>query len=328
MQSFSKLVSTYNKAGLNAARITTVQVNMGLRCNLSCAHCHLGANSSRTEEMSWETMQLILDRVAARMGLTFDLTGGSPELNPHLERFIKALTAMGQKVLVRTNLAVLASKGLQHMVRFYRKYNVDIVASLPCYMEENVDAQRGNGTFLASLAALKELNSLGYGTPNGPMLDLVFNPAGPMLPPDQMALEAAYKKELAERYGVFFSRLFTITNMPIGRFIEQLENSGEATAYTDLLMHSFNPDTITGLMCRHQICVRWDGVLSDCDFNQALELTTAPSAPSRIEDFEWSRIDNRPLVFDQHCFGCTAGSGSSCGGALVDDSDEVACAAG
>lgn len=328
MGCFSDTILDHFDAPLTSEKISTVQVNMGLRCNLSCAHCHLGCNNKRTEQMSKETLELILSKVATREGLTFDLTGGSPELNPHLEWFITKLKGLGQNVKVRTNLAVLSTGGKKQMPAFYRDHNVALVASLPCYLQENVDAQRGDGTFIASMAALKELSSLGYGSQDGPSLDLVFNPMQPTLPPDQTMLEAAYKSELAERYGVRFTNLLTITNMPIGRFLDDLESDGKANSYRELLKNSFNPMTVDGLMCRHQISIRWNGMLSDCDFNQALALGTFGAVPKTVEEFNWESIDHRPIVVADHCFGCTAGSGSSCGGALVDESEAAACAGG
>lgn len=309
-----------NRHGLPAPRsetVSTVQLNLGLHCNLSCAHCHLGSNPARTESMSDAVIAAVLDRVARRPGLLFDLTGGSPELHPRLTSLIAALRARGYEVQVRTNLAVLNEEPCRGLPSFYRDQGVRLVASMPCYLEANVRAQRGEGTFEANIETLKRLNGLGYGSDPALPLALVYNPGGPFLPPDQRALEAVYRKELAERYGIVFTRLLTITNLPMGRFLSSLESSGKAETYRETLRKAFNPATVEGLMCRTLVSVAWDGTLFDCDFNLALGLPLVPEACRNVRDFSWEAVENRPVATGTHCFGCTAGAGSSCGGALL-----------
>ncbi len=327
MNSFSKDVIGAIGKPLSAKKITTIQVNVGLRCNLDCKHCHLEAGPSRTEEMSWATMETIIEKTEGVAGLTFDITGGSPELNPHLKRFIETLHKRGNHIMVRTNLAILDSKGAADFIDFYRENSVELVASMPCYLEENVDTQRGDGTYGKSIRTLKKLNSIGYGIKPGLPLSLVFNPGGPALPPDQEMLEEAYRQKLAEEHSIVFTRLLTITNMPIGRFFTDLERADKSKGYMALLRGGFNPATVPGLMCVHQINIRWDGQLFDCDFNQALDLPVSSQDPSTqdpltVEQLDLEALENRQIVVGPHCYGCTAGAGSSCGGALLEDEDQ------
>lgn len=239
-----------------------------------------------------------------------------------------AARAQGHPVQVRTNLTVFFEPGQGDLPDFYRDHRAALVASLPCYLEENVEAQRGPGAYGKAVEAIARLNALGYGADPALDLNLVYNPGGPFLPPDQVALEADYKRELHRRFGVAFNHLHTITNMPIGRFLDDLARARRADAYRQLLEASFNPRTLDGLMCRHQVCVGWDGTLYDCDFNLALGLPTGHGAPTHVADFDLQAIARRRIVTGEHCFGCTAGCGSSCGGALVDDDEGPACAAG
>lgn len=302
---------------LLAARIDVVQVNITLRCNQRCRHCHLACSAERTEEMDWASMELVLD-VARRSGCGLvDLTGGAPELHGQFSRFVLALRQGGHAVQVRTNLTALLEPGLEKMGEFLAANEVRLVASMPCYLEENVDAQRGRGTYRRSVEAIKRLNELGYGRPGGLQLNLVFNPAEPVLPPEQSALEADYRRELRERFGIEFSSLLTITNMPIGRFGAILRRGNQCEEYMALLSESFNVRTVPDLMCRHQISVGWDGRLYDCDFNLALSLPVDHGAPDHLRDFDAETLAGRRIVTGEHCFGCTAGAGSSCAGALL-----------
>jgi radical SAM/Cys-rich protein len=314
---FEQRIERITGDGLCATGIDTLQVNVGLRCNQQCAHCHLRAGPDRTEMMSWPTMARVVEVAAkTRCGLV-DITGGAPELNPHLRRFIEALRGRGTPVQVRTNLSVLMEHGMQSMPEFFREHDVRLVGSMPCYLEENVTAQLGEGAYRKSAEALKALNALGYGRNESLTLDLVFNPAGPLLPPDQQSLEDDYRRELGRRLGVVFSRLITITNMPIGRFRDDLQRRGAEASYMRLLQESFNPETVGELMCRRQVSVGWDGRLYDCDFNLALGMAVDHGAPDHIVHFDSAALEARRIVTGDHCFGCTAGCGSSCGGALV-----------
>ncbi len=317
MNDFEKQVAGTTGDGLYSLRIETVQVNLGLRCNQQCTHCHLEASPQRREMMEWPTMQLVLKAAKSVYCQLVDLTGGSPELNPHFRRFVVALRQEGHSVQVRTNLTVFLEKGMEELPEFFRKHQVQLVASLPCYLEENVRAQRGEGVYDKSIEAIKRLNSLGYGTGSGLPLILVYNPGGPFLPSPQSALEEDYRRELEQRFGITFTRLLTITNMPLGRFRMELARQNQERNYLDLLRKSFNPQTVNGLMCRHQISVGWDGTLYDCDFNLALGLPVNHGAPDHIQSFKPGDLKMRRVVTGEHCFTCTAGSGSSCGGALV-----------
>jgi radical SAM/Cys-rich protein len=261
-------------------------------------------------------MEAVLDALQTLPGCLVDVTGGAPELHPHFRRFVKAVRAMDLPVQVRTNLAVMAVPEHASLPEFCRDHQIKLVASLPCYTEENVDAQRGRGTYEQCIAMLKRLNDLGYGVEEALALDLVYNPAGPALPGDQAALEADYKRELADRFGIRFSRLLTIANAPIGRFRQCLRAQGREADYLQLLVDSFNPDTVERLMCRNQLSVGWDGTLYDCDFNLALGCRLNHGAPDHIRSFDPVALASRRIVTGDHCFACTAGAGSSCRGAL------------
>lgn len=267
--------------------------------------------------MSWDTMQGVLRLARALPQARVDLTGGAPELNPHFRRLIDALRGQQHAVQVRTNLTVFFEAGQGETPEFLAERGVHLVASLPCYLDENVNRQRGDGVYKRSIAALRRLNILGYGREKHLPLNLVYNPAGAFLPPDQTTLEDAYRRELRERFGVEFTRLLTITNMPMGRFLNDLQRDGKADDYRHLLKDSFNTSTLDGLMCRHQICVAWDGSLADCDFNSILGLSLASGLPRHIDQLDPAVLADRAIVTAEHCFGCTAGCGSSCGGALV-----------
>jgi radical SAM/Cys-rich protein len=317
MNDFEKRVTEKTRDGLYSTGIDTLQVNLGLQCNQECVHCHLEASPHRTERMPWTIMELIL-RVAGKIRCQLvDLTGGAPELNPSFRRFVSDLRLEGHTVQVRTNLSVLLEPGMEEMPGFLRSHQVRLVASMPCYLEENVRAQRGPGTYERSVTAIKTLNGLGYGSDPDLPLNLVYNPGGPFLPPPQSALEEDYRRELGERFGIRFTRLLTITNMPLGRFRKQLDRQGQRKNYERLLRTSFNPKTVPGLMCRHQLSVGWDGILYDCDFNLTLGLPVNHGAPDNVRSFKRGDLWTRRVVTGEHCFGCTAESGSSCGGALV-----------
>lgn len=302
---------------IRADGLEVLQVNVGLRCNLSCTHCHLEAGPAREELMD----QATLDKAAGvaeavRPGLV-DVTGGSPELNPGLPDFLARLRRAGLAVQVRSNLAILTEPGFERFYELYRSLEVDLVASLPCYLAENVDPMRGAGVHARVLEAMRRLNALGYARPGGPRLDLVFNhPLGPYLPPCQASLEADYRRSLAG-HGVQFSNLIAIANMPLGRYLEELTAKGQAGDYWKLLRDSFNPATVPGLMCRRQVNVGWDGALYDCDFNQALGLRINHGAPDHLDAFDREALATRTVVTGPHCLGCTAGAGSSCQGALA-----------
>jgi radical SAM/Cys-rich protein len=303
--------------GLYSMQIDTLQVNLGLRCNQQCNHCHLEASPQRPEMMEWPVMELVLEAVRSSRCRLVDLTGGAPELNPHFRRFVTDLRRTGCTVQVRTNLTVLLEPGMEGLPEFFREHEAHLVASMPCYLEENVSAQRGKGVYEKSIAVIRRLNALGYGVEPSLPLNLVYNPGGAFLPPLQVALEEDYRRELGNRFGIAFTRLLTITNMPLGRFRAYLSRQSLETSYITLLRKSFNPDTVDGLMCRHQISIGWDGTLYDCDFNLALGLPVNHGAPDHIHAFRPAELWKRRIVTGEHCFGCTAGAGSSCGGALV-----------
>jgi len=317
MNDFEKQIAEITGGGLWGLTMQTLQVNLGLQCNQQCRHCHLEASPQRREMMEWPTMQLVLDVAQKSRFQLVDLTGGAPELNPQFRRFIEALRQKGQSVQVRTNLTVFLKPEMAGIPEFYQKQRVQLVASLPCYLEENVQAQRGEGVYEKSIEALRRLNSLGYGHEPELALNLVYNPGGPFLPPPQAALEEDYRRELGRRFGIAFTHLLTITNMPLGRFLKELSRHKQKRDYLLLLKQSFNPQTLVSLMCRHQISVNWDGTLYDCDFNLALGYPVNHGVPNHIKSFHLGTHAMRRIVTGEHCFGCTAGSGSSCGGALV-----------
>jgi len=300
-------------------RIDTLQVNVGYRCNQSCVHCHVGASPQRTEEMAGETVDLMVAVLAHRHISTLDITGGAPELNPHFRRLVRAARDLGVRVIDRCNLTILEMAGQEDLAAFLKLEQVEIVASLPCYLADNVDRQRGKGVFESSIRSLRRLNALGYGREEtGLILNLVYNPQGPSLPPPQEALEADYRRELGDNFGVVFNCLFTLANMPIARFGSTLISKGEFDRYMGLLRQAHRDDNLDSVMCRDLVSVDWRGYLYDCDFNQMLDLplTGPDGAPRRLEDLLKDLLDNNPIKVAGHCYGCTAGQGSSCGGAL------------
>jgi len=302
---------------LVANSIEKIQVNIGLQCNHLCTHCHVEATPERKEMMDWEIMRLIVEVADALELKLIDITGGAPELNPFLRPFILALRNHDYELQVRTNLTVLLEPGMKDLIEFFRSNEVKLVASLPCYEQKEVDSQRGDDVFDKSIKSLQILNKIGYGSLPQLKLDLVYNPEGPFLPPEQSMLENEYRSILYEKFGIVFNNLRTITNMPIGRFLQTLNQQNFESEYRKLLLDSFNPNTLEGLMCRNQICVDWTGMLYDCDFNLALRKSIhSPGIPS-IKHFNYDEIITRPIATGIHCFGCTAGSGSSCEGAIA-----------
>ena len=303
---------------LRSERIDILQVNVGKLCNMTCKHCHVDAGPDRREIMTRETIDHCLRAIdEAKIG-TLDLTGGAPEMNPDFKYFVSEARKRNCHVIDRCNLTILLANGFQEIPQFLADHDVEVVASLPCYLESNTDSQRGDGAFQSSLTALRRLNELGYGQAgSGKELTLVYNPVGSSLPPDQAQLESQYREVLRKEYGIEFNRLFTITNMPISRFLEFLMEEGKLDEYMHKLIDAFNPAAVDGLMCRGLISVGWDGRLYDCDFNQMLEMPVEPNAPQFISDFDSALLRNRKICTNQHCYGCTAGSGSGCLGATV-----------
>ena len=317
--SFERRLDASGTGALRRAPVTTLQLNVGKRCDLACHHCHVEAGPNRTEAMDARVADRVLwllDRNP--LVATLDLTGGAPELNPEFRRLVKGARALEREVIDRCNLTVFYEPGQEDTPGFLAAHGVRIVASLPCYTQENVEQQRGRRVFDRSIEALCWLNDLGYGRPGtGLALDLVYNPLGPSLPPDQSQLEQRYREELERLFGATFDRLVTITNMPIARFAHALRRDGQHEAYLSLLVNHFNPETVPALMCRHLVSVGWDGRLFDCDFNQMLELPLGGRPRTLWDVQDLGALAGDPVETAPHCFGCTAGSGSSCGGALA-----------
>jgi radical SAM/Cys-rich protein len=300
--------------------VETLQVNLGYKCNQTCVHCHVNAGPTRTEMMDRETVSEVIACVKTAGIRTLDITGGAPELNPHFRALVLAARNLGADVIDRCNLTVLEQPGQEDTAEFLAAHHVEVVASLPCYLEENVDAQRGKGVFDASIRSLKQLNALGYGRAgSGLALNLVYNPQGPSLPPPQDKLEADYHRHLEERYGVAFNHLYVLTNMPIQRFGSTLISKGQFEDYMALLKNSYEPRNLESVMCRNLISVDWRGYVYDCDFNQMLGLPLAWKSRPRthLRDLVFADLAGNPIVVKDHCYGCTAGQGSSCGGALA-----------
>ena len=306
-------------------RVETLQVNLGYRCNQRCLHCHVNAGPTRTEMMSPSTIDLVI-AVAEQMGVkTLDLTGGAPELNPEFRRLVSAAKAYGIRVIDRCNLTILSEPGQNHLAEFLAENNVEVVASLPCYSADNVDSQRGEGVFERSILGLQRLNQLGYGMPDSKLtLNLVYNPQGATLPPGQRELELQYKRQLKQDFGVEFNQLFVLANMPIQRFGSTLHSKGEFKPYIDLLKQAHQPDNLESVMCRHQLSIDWQGYLYDCDFNQMLAMPAKTGGQERphLRDLLIHAAAGEDIAIGDHCFGCTAGQGSSCGGAHSKTDDE------
>ncbi len=304
---------------LRATGIQVLQVNVGKLCNQACRHCHVDAGPDRDEVMSREVFEYCLRALERTAIPTVDLTGGAPELNPHFRWFVERAAALRREVIVRCNLTViLANKRFHDLPEFFKAHRVHVISSLPYYESSFTDRQRGQGVFEKSIAALKRLNAVGYGQDGtGLQLDLVYNPAGAFLPAPQAALEADFKRELASRHGIAFNRLYAITNLPISRFLDYLERSGNLEDYLERLVGAYNPAAAQGVMCRTTLSVGWDGSLYDCDFNQMLEMKLEDGLPAHIRDFDPAALAARSVRVDQHCYGCTAGAGSSCGGTIA-----------
>lgn len=316
---FDAALSRSGQFPLRAMRIDTLQINVGKKCNQACGHCHVEAGPNRTEEMTRETAETIIDVLRRNEQLeTLDITGGAPELNPSFRTLVIEARALGRHVIDRCNLTILFVPGQETLADFLAENRVEVVASLPYYLADRTDAQRGGGVFEQSIAGLHRLNALGYGQPDsGLVLNLVYNPTGAFLPPAQADIEGEYRRELEKRHGIVFNHLYTITNMPIARFKHFLERTGNYDRYLRKLAGAFNPAAAASVMCRSLISVGYDGTLSDCDFNQMLDLPVWEGGPRHIRDFDYDQLSARRIVTGEHCLGCTAGSGSSCGGATA-----------
>ena len=316
--SFGGALREHGLGPLLATGIDVLQVNVGKLCNQTCHHCHVDAGPDRRESMSRETAEAVIDVLARSDIPTLDITGGAPEMNPQFRWLVEQARGLGRRVIDRCNLTILMAPGFTDLPEFLAKHRVEIVASLPCYLEENCDAQRGDGVFRKSIQVLQRLNRLGYGMEDRDrVLTLVYNPIGPSLPPSQSLLQADYQRELWDRYQVKFSQLYTITNLPISRFLQELIDRGQYDDYMQTLIVAFNPTAVHGVMCRTTLSVDWQGRLFDCDFNQMLDLRVTGELVQNIREIDLSQLANRRITTGRHCFGCTAGAGSGCHGAVV-----------
>ncbi len=318
VQHFNDALKSIDLFPLKPTSIDVFQINLGKMCNQVCTHCHVDAGPDRKEIMTKETMELCLDAIDKTNCKTVDLTGGAPEMNPNFRWFVEQLSKKGKHIIVRCNLTiVVANKKYYDLPDFFKKHKVEVVSSMPCYTESNTDAQRGDGVFNDSIKALQMLNAVGYGKTDSDLtLNLVYNPGGAALPPSQEALEVDYKKELKEGFDIEFNQLFAITNLPISRFLEFLVASERYDDYMNLMVDSFNPDAAKNVMCRNTISISWDGFLFDCDFNQILDLKVAAKG-QHLSNLNLSELENRSIIVNNHCYGCTAGAGSSCGGTIA-----------
>lgn len=320
-QHFETFESKLKSSGLyplTPAKIDIFQVNVGKMCNQVCKHCHVDAGPDRKEIMSYETMECILDILAEHRFAVLDITGGAPEMNPNFRWFVESASALVDKIIVRCNLTIIvANKKYNDLPQFFRKHKIEVVSSLPFYNKERTDIQRGDGVFEDSIKALRMLNEAGYGMEGSELLlNLVYNPAGAFLPPSQKVLEDDFKKELSTKYGISFNNLFSITNLPISRFLDYLLSSGNFERYMEKLIMAYNPVAAQNVMCRNTLSIGWDGYIYDCDFNQMLDLKVNGHS-KHISDFDFGELTSRTVIVNQHCFGCTAGAGSSCGGEIV-----------
>jgi len=319
MQPFAEKLQRAGRS-LSRRAVDTLQVNLGRYCNLACIHCHVESGPSRTEMMSRETVDAVLRFLAATKIPTLDITGGAPELHRDFDYLVESAHGLGRHVMDRCNLTVIFEPGKDYLPEFFKRHQVELICSLPCYSQENVDKQRGKGTFDLSIQALRRLNELGYGQADSNLvLNLVYNPVGPHLPPPQAILEQDYKRILGEQFGIVFHQLYCLTNMPITRYATHLKLRGEYDDYTEMLEYSFNTATLDQVMCRNLISIGWDGSIYDCDFNQMLDLRVRDRAGKalNIASLALDQILDRPITIGDHCYACTAGCGSSCGGALV-----------
>jgi radical SAM/Cys-rich protein len=303
---------------LKTGKIEIFQINLGKMCNMVCKHCHVDAGPDRTEIMTKETLELCLDALRNSNIEKVDLTGGAPEMNPHFKWFVREVRKMDKHIMVRSNLTILVTNKFADYSNFMADNKVEIISSLPYYKASFTDKQRGDGTFNKSIEAMKILNDLGYGKEDsGLILNLVYNPIGAFLPPPQKSLENDYKKELLNSHGLVFNNLFTITNMPISRYLDYLIQSDNYEKYMGKLVNSYNPAAANNVMCKNTLSVSWEGYLYDCDFNQMLEMKVNHGAPTHLRDFNLELLEGREILTGQHCYGCTAGAGSSCGGAIA-----------
>jgi radical SAM/Cys-rich protein len=317
-RTFEDAVATAGFTPLRATSIDILQINVGKRCNQACHHCHVDAGPDRTEVMPADVMEACLRFVEASGAGTLDITGGAPELHPQFRALVARARALGRRVIDRCNLTITRLPNYADIPAFLAAHQVEVIASLPSFAAKPTDSQRGEGVFEASIAALCHFNELGYGVEgSGLLLNLVTNPVGAFLPASQGALEKDWKRELQRRHGIVFNRLYTITNMPISRYLQYLADSGNLEGYMERLVAAFNPAAVDGLMCRTTLSVGWDGTLYDCDFNQMIDLGVEGAAPQTIFDAEAAALSGRRIVIGPHCFGCTAGAGSSCGGSLT-----------
>ena len=315
--SFARAAAAAGHAPLRTLGVEVLQVNVGKRCNQACHHCHVDAGPDRSEVMPDDVVDACLAFLERSDVATLDITGGAPELHPRFRDLVTRARAAGRHVMDRCNLTITQLPNYAYLPQFLADHSVEVVASLPSFAARQTDAQRGEGVFEQSIAALRRFNELGYGIEgSGLVLNLVTNPVGAFLPAGQAALERDWKRELSRRFGVSFNRLYTITNMPISRYLEFLVASGNLQAYMEKLVGAFNPSTVEGLMCRTTLSVGWDGRLYDCDFNQMIELAVAPDAPQTIFEATVGGLTGRRIAVGRHCFGCTAGAGSSCGGTI------------
>lgn len=316
---FAEKIAEHNVVRLKPKKLEVFQINIGKLCNQTCAHCHVDAGPDRKEEnMDKETLQICLDIIKKYQIPTVDITGGAPELNPHFKWFVGECRKSGTKVMNRCNLTVIMSNPKYNTLpEFFAENQVHVISSLPYFSQSRTDSQRGDGVFQDSIAALKRLNAVGYGMAGSQLiLDLVYNPSGAFLPDDQASLEAEFKRQLSRKFDIQFNNLYAITNLPISRFLDYLIDSNNYENYMAELVNSFNPATLDGLMCRNTLSISWDGYIYDCDFNQMLDLKVAHDI-THISDFDLEVLENRNIVVNQHCYGCTAGAGSSCGGEIV-----------
>jgi len=319
MHSTLPLLQAQSFPATNRKRLDTLQVNLGYKCNQSCLHCHVNAGPNRTEMMAHDTVLDVIAYLKTSGVKTLDLTGGAPELNPHFRELVTAARELDVNVMDRCNLTILEQPGQEDLAQFLSAHAMEVVASMPCYLEDNVDRQRGKGVFETSIRCLQTLNGLGYGHPDsGLSLNLVFNPQGPVLPPAQEKLEQDYRTHLFERYGIVFNRLFVMANMPIQRFGSTLVSKGQFGHYMHLLKNAYQPQNLDTVMCRTLLSVDWRGYVYDCDFNQMLGLPLAWNGKPRthLRELMNQQLEDNPIVVRDHCYGCTAGQGSSCGGAL------------
>ncbi|MCA1579655.1 MAG: arsenosugar biosynthesis radical SAM protein ArsS [Acidobacteria bacterium] len=320
---FDEKLAAYGRE-LRASSVDTLQINVGKLCNQACKHCHVGAGPSRTEIMTSETVEQVLAAIRRFRIPTVDITGGAPELNASFRYLVRQCRSLGCHVIVRHNLTVMFEPRQDDLPQFFRDHRLEVISSLPYFLEQQTDAQRGRGVFEKSIEALHRMNAVGYGIENTQLiLNLIYNPVGAFLPPAQQSIETDFKRELMNRYGISFNRLFTITNMPIKRFLEYLRRSGNEERYMRKLIEAFNPATVASLMCRNLVSVDWTGRLYDCDFNQMLDLRVAPELPQTIVDFDPEKFVSRRIRTGSHCFGCTAGAGSSCGGAVAMNTQNI-----